>query len=381
MTQTEKQFMELLRAGLWGKPADAELFKGSVDWKDILRIGSEQTVAVIAADGMETLPKDLLPPKKAILMLMMLRVKTTQMHTLINNTIVQIVRALDKQDIPSALLKGQGIAQLYRNPESRTCGDIDLYTGESGYRKAAEIIESMHEGRGHKEAIECAHHLHTSLNGIEVEIHRFADIMIGKKQNANFQKWTVESIDNHFGTGNLETWDNEGTAVTLPSPTFNAFFILQHAVRHMTTEGVGLRQICDWTMLLHKYHDQIDTELLSKKLKEMHMEEVWKEFGILAVTALGLPEEELPLAPACIKPTRKTAKIMRHIFISGNFGRHDENAKDKSQTTYFKRKWRSFRYQSLRLIKLFSLFPRYTASYTWNWLSAAIIKVITRSDR
>ena len=68
----------------------------------------------------------------------------------------------------------------------------------------------------------------------------------------------------------------------LAPATFNAFFILHHAVRHMTTEGVGFRQICDWVMLLHRCHAQVDVEVLGRKLKELHMEAIWQEFGRLA---------------------------------------------------------------------------------------------------
>ena len=173
MDRSQTQFLELLRAGLWGIAANPDDFKpGSVDWRAVLRIAKEQTMAVVVADGIEALPQELWPPKEVMMKLMMLRVKTGQMHALLNSTIAQIVQALDAEGVPSVVLKGQGIAQNYRRPESRTCGDIDLYTGLGGYEKAYQIIEGLHEGRQHKEAAECEHHLHTDLNGVEVEIHR-----------------------------------------------------------------------------------------------------------------------------------------------------------------------------------------------------------------
>ena len=381
MNKSQTQFLEILRAGLWGVAADPENFKpDSVDWKAVLRVAKEQTMLAVVADGIETLPKELWPPKEVMMKLAMMRLKIEQTHVLLNSTIAQIVRALDAQGVPSVLLKGQGIAQNYLRPESRTCGDIDLYTGHGGYQKAFEIIEGLHEGRAHKEAAECEHHLHTSLNGVEVEIHRLASFLHGKRMNANFQKWTQESMDALFGSGELETWDNGGTAVGLAPATFNAFFILHHAVRHMTTEGVGFRQICDWTMLLHKSHAHVDKQLLGSKLKEFHMETIWQEFGRLVVNFLGLPVEELPLAPKDIAPTRKTYLLLRHIFISGNFGRFDANGRDYSKVPYLTRKWRSFTFQSKRLVKLFRLFPGYATEYMWHWLTGAVVRFVTQSD-
>ena len=382
INRTQTLFLELLRAGLWGVTVGPENFKPDcTDWRAILRIAKEQTMMVVVTDGIETLPKELWPQKEVMMKLAMMRVKTSQAHQLLNSTIAQIVAALEAEGVHSVLLKGQGIAQNYRRPESRTCGDIDLYTGLGGYTRAYEIIEALHEGRPHKEAAECTHHLHTDLNGVEVEIHRQTSFLHGKRMDANFQEWSKQSLDELFGSEALEMWDNGGTAVALAPATYNAFFILHHAVRHMTTEGVGFRQICDWVMLLHRCHSQVEVQLLSRKLKELRMERIWAEFGRLAVNYLGLPADELPLAPANLAPTRRTHKLLQHIFISGNFGRFDANGRDHSQVPYLVRKWRSFTFQSKRLVKLFRLFPGYATAYMWHWFTGAVVRFVMQTDR
>ena len=126
MTIAQKQFLELLRAGLWGRPADPTLFQEGVDWKDILRIAHQQTTSILVADGIATLPNELGPSKSQIYKLAIKRTDNTLMHKLLNNTINQITAALNAEGISSILLKGQGVAQNYRSPESRMCGDIDL---------------------------------------------------------------------------------------------------------------------------------------------------------------------------------------------------------------------------------------------------------------
>ena len=130
MTKPQQQFLELLRSGLWGKPADASIFQGEIDWLTILRIAKEQTVQILVANGIETLPKELWPPQSVIFKLIEYRTTTARMHLLINSVIAKITEALNAEGIPSVLLKGQGLAQNYLIPESRICGDIDLYVGE-----------------------------------------------------------------------------------------------------------------------------------------------------------------------------------------------------------------------------------------------------------
>lgn len=381
MTRPQEQFLELLRSGLWGTPADISMFEKDVDWKSIVRIAVEQAVQVIVADGIETLPHDLWPAKEFMMKLMLVRIKTKQMHQLLNITLNQIVNALDAEGIPSVLLKGQGVAQNYRIPESRMCGDIDLYVGEGGYDKACQIIALLDKNPHCEPGIECDHHMHLKVNGVDVEIHKKADFMPGKRLDRSLNEWTQKSIDDLFYTADLPYWDNCGTSISLASTTFDAFFILHHAVRHMITGGVGFRQICDWLLFLHKNSSKIDTRILKEKLKEYHMEHIWQEFGILAISVLGLPVTELPLATERSN-SRKTEKILREIFISGNFGQYDvkllEKYKHHKAQGYLNKKWRSFRFQSSRLIKLFSLFPIYTITYSWGWLVRGIQQVLEK---
>ena len=51
MTISQKQFIELLKAGLWGRAADAELFRDGVDWKAVLRLAKEQSVLALVANA------------------------------------------------------------------------------------------------------------------------------------------------------------------------------------------------------------------------------------------------------------------------------------------------------------------------------------------
>lgn len=372
MATSQQQFIELLRAGLWGEKADEGLFRGGVDWKEVLKIARQQTVQGVVCDSIETLPQELWPPKDVLHRLMMDRTKNVQMHGLLNSIVREVVEELDSRNVPSLLLKGQGVAQNYRRPESRSCGDIDLYVGMDNFHKAGEIIGRM---TGEEAGPESDHHIQLHFKGVEIELHKKADYMPGIRMNRDLQAWTVESLDNNFSNNTLPVWDNAGTAVRLAPATFDAFFILHHAVRHMTVGGIGFRQLCDWTMYLHKHHAEIDIAMLQEKLERFRMKAVWQEFGLIAVNILGLPPAELPLAPAHMDST-KTDKILRQIFISGNFGHADGKRKDNSKTTYIKRKWRSFRFQSLRLMKLIGLFPKFILTFCLGWISEASIRLM-----
>lgn len=363
MTTPQQLFLELLRSGLWGRSADTTLFQSGVDWKAVLRIATEQTVQVIVADGIETLPEEMWPSKEIMLKLMMIRIKTQQMHNLLNATLNQITEALNAEKIPSVLLKGQGVAQNYRRPESRSCGDIDIYIGRENFTKGCDTIRNLNKEE-QTDTPESEQHMHLELNGVVIEVHKIASVINQRSKARDFEEWTNDATIRHLGT----FYENQGTRINLPDPTFNAFFILYHAVRHMFSEGVGFRQICDWSMFLHKHHQKINATELEKRLKEYRLTAIWKEFSILAHKVIGLPKEEIPLYPENDESSI-TAELTKHIFISGNFGRFDTDRRNPNEKNYLKRKWRSFRFQSSRLFKLFFLFPTFTLTYGWGWFT------------
>ena len=213
--------------------------------------------------------------------------------------------------------------------------------------------------------------MHLELNGVIIEVHKIASAINQRSKAKDFDAWTNNATIRDLNS----FYDNQGTRLNLPEETYNAFFILYHAVRHMFSEGVGFRQLCDWSMFLHKHHKSINTKELEKKLKEYRLTAIWKEFCVLAHKVIGLQKEELPLYPED-DASRITEELTKHIFISGNFGRYDANGRDFSSTTYIKRKWRSFCFQCSRL---FQLFPAFTLTFSWGWFTNSVVMFIRLS--
>jgi hypothetical protein len=254
------------------------------------------------------------------------------------------------------------------------CGDIDLYVGRDNFLKAYNILGKI-EGIKMPETSECESHILAELGDSVIELHHKTCVLYGKKTDLSWQKWTMENSIESAGTPKLPVWHNNGLDIKLPSPTYNALYILQHAARHMMSEGIGFRHICDWTLFLYRNRQEIDEALLAQKLKEYRMDPPWKEFSILAHELLGLPAEYIPLYPA--ESSSKTEALARHIFESGNFGRYSTQQRSHDQS-YIKRKWRNFCFQISRLFKLFSLFPLFTLLCGQSWLTGAIVRFMKK---
>ena len=378
MTKPQQQFLELLRSGLWGKPADASIFQGEIDWNSILRIAREQTVQVLVANGIETLPKELWPPKVVIFKLMEIKTKTAKMHLLLNSVLAKITTALNAEGIPSVLLKGQGLAQNYLVPESRICGDIDLYVGEENIDKAYEVIAALTDKPQEPEEGLTGKEMHRELkvDGVIVEIHRKALATYGSRSTRLLKKWTQNNLDANFYNVKLPSINFNQVAVKVPSADFNSIFILYHATHHMRIGGIGLRQICDWAIYIKKHYPEINLKELKSTLRRFNMIPVWKEFCIFAVNILGLDSLHLPLAPRRLNPTNGTDFILNDIFATGNFGHYRQFSPIPPTTHFIKRKWLNGMISTRRFVSMVKLFPGFTISYSIGWYRKAFRRLI-----
>lgn len=337
MTHTEACFLSLLRSGLWREPADVSVFheKGA-DWEAIYRMAREQAVVALAFDGMETLPADLRPPKNLLLKWYAAVLQVEQANVRLDRCLADVLLFYRQHGLYPVLLKGQGLATLYAKPAHRQCGDIDLYLGD-GYARAKKLLSAQ----GVEVGEECEKHVGYSWNGVEVENHRYAACFYAPLCNRRFQRWTKRWLDE----GGEKTVLHQ-TEVLLPSPGFNAIYLLVHILLHFLPEGIGLRQICDWAIVLRSCSGRIDLERLRKEVRELRLEEAFKGFGYVAVNYLGLPAACVPFSVSGEKETEATGEfLIRDVLEGGNFGHARVDRRDLPEGKW-KKIW--FNYRRIR---------------------------------
>ena len=108
-------------------------------------------------------------------------------------------------------------------------------------------------------------------------------------------------------------------------PTLNAVYIFIHLFFHFIKEGLGIRQLCDWAVMMHQYAGEIDKERLIEVLQNVGLQKAFLAFGTILVDILGMKEFPLPLSEKDRKPQ---GRIMRDIMHGGNFGRGKRNVQE-----------------------------------------------------
>ena len=345
---TDRQFFALLRSGLWNEVPERAPFDGGVDWESLYRLAFEQTVGPLVTDGLNRLPKELLPEKPDRLdpflgdMMM-----TAQRNRVLDSFIPKVFNAL--RGIPVVLVKGQSLAQDYPDPERRQPGDIDLLLPPSSYAAAKEILlpKATHVSKEDVQTLHQGMHFYS----VEVELHGSISTLMSRKLDRQLAALLKEQFDGR----SLPTVTIGGAEIPVPEANFNAVYIFVHFLQHYWSGGVGLRQFVDWTTFVSVHKRDIHPVILEQRLVELGLLNLWKVFTGFAQEYLGCPAEKLPLA-ARPKP-RKNARIWRYVRRCGNFGKNQD--RKRKEESYLVRKIHSlWRLVIADRLRHFPVFPK-----------------------
>ena len=112
-----------------------------------------------------------------------------------------------------------------------------------------------------------------------------------------------------------------GSLPVLP-PERQAVLLLLHKLEHITSSGLGLRQLCDWAAFVHCDMTPERWEALLPKLSRFGLLPFARVVTRICVEELGLPRED---APWCMTADEALCRaLLADILRTGNFGCKEE---------------------------------------------------------
>lgn len=318
LSKTERQFLELLRCGLWGDRPDTALIEGGVDWAAVYRMALRQTVVGVVYDGIALLPKELMPSRNVILKWYGAVVQIEQANRRLNSVLWELAEKCAEADLRPVLLKGQGVAQYYREPLHRQSGDIDLFC-PGDYERANAVIATWDGAQFEKTT---TYHANYRWHGTELENHRVYVNFYSKRNRRKL----AEFLDMVPLAGEERLTEGD-RSIRVPVPQMNVVYIFLHLLHHFLQVGVGLRQVCDWLCVIQARGAEIDVPLFERSIDLLPIRRAMTALWYVGTRYLGMPPEALPLKTAGAEKDGEL--LLRDIMDMGNFG-HDTDL------------WRSF---------------------------------------
>ena len=305
-------FLSVVRGGLWGTELS---LPPNVSWDNLLQIAKEQALIGVAFKGVERYLQGR-ADKKQILGWFSRLEKIKQKNDIVNKHVEWFASLLKKHQIDYRIVKGQVVAGCYPDAMLRSPGDIDFWVSAESEKRCETLIEQGLKTEIQRE--ESSIHVEFRYRGVQYELHHCLSHFLSQPRQDYFDSIVEQDKGMYVKVG-------EAQVATL-SPTLNALYIFIHLFQHLIHSGVGLRQMCDWMMWLHKYQDEIDRDELEKHLRMLALLRPYRVLGAILVDDLGLPETEFPF-DITKKDRKRSRKVLRDIMELGNFGHNKENIK------------------------------------------------------
>ena len=177
----------------------------------------------------------------------------------VNAVASKLFSILREDGMRCCILKGQGNALMYPNPYSRTPGDIDVWIDASRDR----IMEYTQKKFELEDDIRLQH-LETSLDGVPVELHFFPCSMNNPIYHARLQKWFRRNAD--LQCSNVVGLPDGAGDIAIPTTAFNVVYQLTHLYHHFFDEGIGMRQIIDYFLVVNDFSKNVFLNNKSSKI-------------------------------------------------------------------------------------------------------------------
>ena len=255
MTQTSATFL-FLRYCLEDK-VDLSMVVDNMDWQQLYSFATKQTIIGICFDGIKRLseeyPEELKknPLERDLLMTWMgVSQQIRRQNMKVNVVASKLYSMLREDGLRCCILKGQGNTLIYPNAYSRNPGDIDVWVNAS--REQITEYAKKHFKLGDDIRYQ---HIETSVDGVPVELHFFPCTMNNPIYNARLQKWFKRNAD--LQCSNVVSLPDGIGKIAIPTTAFNVVYQLTHLYHHFFDEGIGMRQIIDYFLVVNDFSKNV----------------------------------------------------------------------------------------------------------------------------
>ena len=229
----------------------------SMNWQELYSFASKQALLGLCFEGIERLgeeyPEELRrnPIGRELLMTWMGKAQQIRRQNRKVNVVASKLFSMLREDgFRCCVLKGQGNVLMYPNPYSRTPGDIDVWIHDSRERISEYALKKFELEDDIR-----LQHLETSLDGVPVELHFFPCSMNNILYHARLQKWFRRNAD--LQCSHIVGLPDEAGEVAIPTTAFNVIYQLCHLYHHFFDEGIGMRQIIDYFLVVNDFSKNV----------------------------------------------------------------------------------------------------------------------------
>lgn len=367
-----QDFYTILQSAI-GKTVQLSHTLSEKEWNEIFGLAKKQALVGIMFEGVERLPQEQWPPRNVVLQWAMMVESIKRRNRQTTDVCLRLTEALDKDGFETCILKGQanhvyydGLNSAHSLGQLRICGDVDAWIWPK--EKTKHPVKSIIDYCQSKKILLSLCHLHAEVkpvNGVPVEIHFRPSFLNAPWSNLCFQKLFKSAV---FENKEI---DECGTIKKL-RVDYDLIFQMNHIYRHLLDEGVGMRQVLDFYMLLKTYRKEslvrdelMDGSALKKHVKACGMGRFASALMYVLQKIFDMDGSELLCAPS----EHHGSFLLDEMMLAGNFGHYDA----RMRTLEVKKGKLS--YQLQKALRRFKRNLRFLTSYPGEVICEPIARV------
>lgn len=314
--QTEVMF-ELLRAAVFDRtpvlPTNTH-----VDWDSLMDQASEQGILAWVYDSIGRLPQEQRPSRIEYINFGLSAQEIWTRYDRQEKLLNYLLEVCRQHNMRLLLLKGISLAQLYPKPQSRPCGDLDIYLFED-YEKFNQLF---------------ADKLDPNQPTIQHDRHLYFDDVLVENHN-NFydpttpqRKRIIEFLYSTLDDARLTPYGY----YTL-NPIGDFIFITSHTMKHFYNDNfIAMRSVTDFAMFLNTYRNQLPPKECFQVLDRLDMSHGFEVLMLSAKLLLGIDFEEYNRG---LLSSKYVAYITQWV-TGNNHKRHDTDYTGQGLIAYLK---------------------------------------------
>ena len=229
----------LVRRGL-NVPADWYVCRieglTAAEWALAYRYAAAHGLAAVAWDGLSRLVEEGRAdvPKEVKLRWYGHAMMAERRYASHKAALLALAEALTGTGIRLVVMKGASVAERYRVPTHRECGDVDVWP----LGGSAEAVRDLMKSLGAEVGVDSPKHIEMVFRGVTFEVHRefVTSVLLRPHRHLNVRLAQLAAEGRPlFGRDELIG----------PSAAFDALFLTAHAANHFKSEGIIWRHVTD----------------------------------------------------------------------------------------------------------------------------------------
>ena len=229
----------------------------------------------------------------------------------------ELHKLMTERGIPYVAIKGLASAYYYPDPSLRDMGDVDFLVYEKNFEMAKQAVLSAGFAVDHggdngdihiafKREPLSIWEQHRCVNGVP---NGFVGELIRKETDRTIETSELVELD--------------GAVCRIPDKLHHGLIMLLHMVSHMTSEGIGLRHLCDWAVFANSIENDEFVKLFKDKLSQFGLWKFAQTMTAVSEKYLGSDHKQWAENPDL--EGNYLEGVITDILNGGNFGKKDMN--------------------------------------------------------